>query len=379
MIRPIQICGSDTTMDHRNLMGGGPGINPLPPACPTCRFPDIDFIPNPYYLIRPRATSSKEFAPAELGNLLVKHRVKQIFETAIPELCTFHPTYFQNSTEITPWLLAVPKRFGSTGVVSSKIERCNNCGQPVSAHPGKQYESREIQSKYDLAKSLNWASAPDGWYGSAKPSPFPRWLSRDTIMSVRLYRLLKALKIKSLDESTGGNRPETKPTKEELTWIDQQRRVLENTSTSQSNTSELSTEESVWLDQFIKTRPRPEAMVAAPTTTSAWKVPPSFARVIEQLGALEFSNIDDTDERVALTLPEQWRTHSLMDETNRTDDGPQDPVVFASTHFGDEFCFDRHDPGPEYPVYRYNHEIDCYEPYSQDFVQLLQRFTAASK
>ncbi len=115
MIRPIHICGSDTTMDHRNLMGGGPGINPVPPACQTCGFPDIDFIPNPYCLIRSRAMSSKEFAFAELGNLLVKHRVKQIFEVAIPGLCTFHPTYFQKSSETTPWFLAVPKYFGSHG------------------------------------------------------------------------------------------------------------------------------------------------------------------------------------------------------------------------------------------------------------------------
>ncbi len=120
-------------------------------------------------------------------------------------------------------------------------------------------------------------------------------------------------------------------------------------------------------------------MVAAPTIVYAWNVPPSFARVIEQLDALEFPNIDDTDERASLWLPERWRKHSLMDESNHSDDDPKEPVVFASTNYGDDFCFDQHEFGPEYPIYRYNHEIDCYEPYTQNFVQALKRFTARGK
>src|ERR1700744_6610083 len=106
MIRPIEICGSDTRMDHRNLMGGGPGINPLPAACKTCGFPDIDFVPTPYFLIRSRATSNNELALAELGNLLVKARVRKIFETVIPDLCDFHPTLGRNAPVPPPWFLA---------------------------------------------------------------------------------------------------------------------------------------------------------------------------------------------------------------------------------------------------------------------------------
>jgi hypothetical protein len=364
MIRPIEICGSDTTMDHRNLMAGGPGINPLPAACKTCGFPDLDFVPTPYFLIRSRATSNNEFALAEFGNVLVKARVRKIFETAIPGLCDFHPTFFLKSTELTPWFLAVPRKFGSTGAVSNEIDRCPDCGQPVSAHPGSQYESREIQSQYDLAKSINWASSEYGW---------SQWMHRDSIMSVRLYRLLKALKVRSLYESTSGNRPETAATKEESSWVQRQVNALQDDGSTL--TGQLSPEETKWFNTFLRKFRATKASSDTRSNPPSCNVPPSFAQFLDKFGPQQFSNVDGTEDEVSLLPLAKWKPHKLTDETHRDESDPKQPILFASTQFGDDFCFDAGEPGPEYSVYRYIHEMDCYESYARNFVQALQRFT----
>jgi hypothetical protein len=43
-------------------------INPLPRKCAKCGFPDLDFVPQPYFLVKSRAMSPNELALAEKGN-----------------------------------------------------------------------------------------------------------------------------------------------------------------------------------------------------------------------------------------------------------------------------------------------------------------------
>jgi len=56
-----------------------------------------------------------------------------------------------------------------------------------------------------------------------------------------------------------------------------------------------------------------------------------------------------------------------------------DGVIFATTDYGDEFCFDVEKRDRDYPVYKYNHEIDDFEPYTSNFAEAVKRFAGAEE
>jgi hypothetical protein len=183
-LRNIEMTGSDTRMDCGSAFFDW--INPLPVACASCQFPDLNYVPQPYALIRSRARSSNEMSPAAYGNFFVRDRMRSVLQTVTPGACDFYPTVYRGTVEQTPWKLAVPRQTVETGRVRKSIARCPACKQPASAHPGTQYENWNWgwQSPYDIAKSSNWASSEHGW---------KLWLDVRLVFSVRLYALLKAI------------------------------------------------------------------------------------------------------------------------------------------------------------------------------------------
>src|SRR3569833_2428176 len=158
-------------------------INPLPAKCPVCGFPDLNAVPQPYYLARSRASTAASISLAEVGNFLVKDTVKDILEGISPTLCTFYPTYYRNTDEVTQWWLCVPTATVDSGHIKDNVPRCPECGEPRSGHYGSPNEYNSSHSvAVDFAKSRNWMSADRGWVVD---------LSRQHLVSVRLYQLLR--------------------------------------------------------------------------------------------------------------------------------------------------------------------------------------------
>ena len=81
-MRCVQVTGSDDRMDCAQWYFDT--INPLPRKCETCGFPDLDYVPQPYFLVRSRTMSPDELAPAYVGNFLVRDRVKRVIELLAP-------------------------------------------------------------------------------------------------------------------------------------------------------------------------------------------------------------------------------------------------------------------------------------------------------
>lgn len=94
------IIGSDKRMDCANEWYEP--INALPIQCDTCGFPDLDYVPQPYYLVKSKTKTANEFAVAEKGNFLVRDRVKKVLEAVAPNQCEYYPTTFRKTTETTP-------------------------------------------------------------------------------------------------------------------------------------------------------------------------------------------------------------------------------------------------------------------------------------
>lgn len=85
----VIMTGPDVLMDQRG--DTYEPANALPVKCPHCTFPDLDFIANPYVLTK-GVSSPAETSPAQLGNFLVRERVRRILEIVVPDACAFHPT-----------------------------------------------------------------------------------------------------------------------------------------------------------------------------------------------------------------------------------------------------------------------------------------------
>lgn len=213
MIRLSSVNCSDKRMDilDKLRMLDTP-TNKYEVNCNTCLFPKIDKTPNPYYISKNRNLSGIEVCIADLGNLFISERLKQIFEILLPNQCTYQRTFIQDSTILTNWWLAIPKNLVVTGEVKSSVKRCIACNEPLHAHPGSQYEFwiEDLKSDYDIVKSKNWHCVDEkDWKNS--------WLSRDTLISVRLINLLKKIKANGIYQySVSKYKIQTKEEKE---WV----------------------------------------------------------------------------------------------------------------------------------------------------------------
>ena len=71
----VMMTGPDVQMDQRG--DSYEPANALPAKCSHCTFPDLDFVPIPYALTK-GVSSPAETSPAQLGNFLVRERVRRI-------------------------------------------------------------------------------------------------------------------------------------------------------------------------------------------------------------------------------------------------------------------------------------------------------------
>lgn len=189
-------------------------INTYNIKCASCKFPDIDTIPNPYYLAKNRIFSGVEIMEADLGNLLISIRLKKIFEILFPGTCVFKKTFIQTTKISTNWWLAIPNRTIISGEADETVLRCKKCNQPLYAHPGSQYKFwiHDFEGEYDIVKSENWFSTDDkDWKKS--------WIGRDVFLSVRLISLLKKISAKGIYQQLGSKYKGL--TKSEKQWVEE--------------------------------------------------------------------------------------------------------------------------------------------------------------
>lgn len=382
-MRHVQIVGSDDRMDCRDMFHDP--LNPLSAKCPKCGFPDLDHIPQPYFLVKSRTMSPNELAPAEMGNFFIRNRIRRVLDLLAPGQCMYFPTSYRGTSHETPWLLAVPRHQIITAKVNASIPRCEACGEPRSAHPGTQWSeflfgtpSRgqplalgwTSESDFEIVKSSTWGSSERGW---------DQWISRDLFMSVRLLHLLKKIKAKGFYEATCGS--PTRPNKSESAWIKDIVGLLEANGIPLHADGTLSDEEARWFREYLKSHAGNVGSkhdIKAVEKELKFTLPKSYVDFIATVGPVSFANVDEQEGFMARILtPDDLDARSYRagrldapDEESNAVDG----VMFASTDHGDCFCFDIQKGKKEFPVFHYKHEYNCFEPYADNFAACIKRF-----
>jgi hypothetical protein len=383
-MRCVEITGSDDRMDCRDMFSDP--INPLPPKCAECGFPDLDHVPQPYYLVKTRSMSPNELALAENGNFLIRDRVRQLLEILVPGQCRYFPTCYRGTSQKTPWLLAVPDRQVVTGKVKPSIPRCAACGEPRSAHPGTQWseclfgaptrnqsqgERWTQHSDYEILKSATWGSSERGWR---------LWISRDLFMSLRLLHLLKKIKAKGFYEATC-QKPAS-PDTEESAWIKEKLQVLEARGIAFRAEGTLSAEDAIWFREYLKHHTREaqsEWDIKAVERRLRVKLPKSYADFVTTIGPASFEDIDEQEGFTASILaPDQLRFDLDANEFEDEESKEVIGLTFATTGHGDCFCFDVQKGKKEFPVHLFKHEYNAFESYAENFAACIKRFTGGS-
>lgn len=354
-------------------------INLLPPKCPKCGFPDLDFVPQPYFLVKSRTMSPNELAPAANGNFLVRERVRWVLDLVAPGHCDYFPTCFKGTTVETPWLLAVPKHQIVTAKVNPSIPCCNVCGEPRSAHLRTQYSEILFgqndrdgwigESEFDIFKSRTWGSSERGW---------DKWIDRELFISVRLLHLFKKVKAKGFYQASCG---ETySPNKAESDWIAEKLQAIVVAGITLHAEGTLSDELAKWFRKYVRSHSvegESTLDIKAAEKRLQFSMPKSYVEFITKVGPVAFENIDEQEGFTATILtpeefdPQTYRTGALdSDEETNAVNG----VMFATTDHGDCFCFDVQKGKNEFAVFLYNHELNCFEPYAENFAACIKRF-----
>jgi hypothetical protein len=380
-MRCVSISGSDDRMDCRD--GFDDPINPLPPKCAACGFPDLEHLPQPYFLVKSRTMSPNELALADNGNFFVRERLRRVLDLLAPGQCDFFPTCFKGTTEKTPWLLAVPKHQVVTGRVDPSISRCQSCGEPRAAHPGTQWsemffgapqreqplgEGWTDESDFDVVKSATWGSSERGW---------DLWMCRDFYLSVRLLHLLKKIKAKGFY----GTIPAS-PSKLEAAWIKEKIAFLEANGVPLHAAGTLSEDDARWFRQFLDKHAR--------EAKSEWdkksiekrvkaKLPKSYVEFIDTVGPMSFRDVDEQEGFTASILPPtelgvEGHEVEFHDEESKA----VNSLTFATTEHGDCFCFDVQKGKKEYAVFLFKHEMNLLEPYAESFAACIKRFAGGN-
>lgn len=379
-MRCVQISTSDDRMDCRDMFFDP--INPLPKKCLACGFPDLDHIPQPYFLVKSRTMSPNELAGAENGNFFVRERVQRVLEVLAPGQCTYYPTTYRGTSAKTPWLLAVPNNQVVTAKVNPSIPRCSACGEPRAAHPGTQWsesvfggpppdptraEGWSADADFDVLKSSTWGSSERGW---------DKWIFRNLYLSVRLLHLLKMIKAKGFHEATC-QKP-ISPNKDESAWINEKLKELEKAGIPFHADGTLSDVDARWLRGYIKTHTREIQSnwdIKAVERRLKAKLPKSYLDFIRAVGSTSFENVDEQGGFTATILtPDKLEIEmgyaDFEDEESRSVNG----LMFATTGHGDCFCFDAQKGKKEFAVVLYKHEGNFFEPYAENFAACVKRF-----
>ncbi len=372
-MRCIEVSGSDDRMDCREMFYYP--LNPLPRRCEACGFPDLDFVPQPYFLVKSRTMTPNETAMAEKGNFLVRDRVRRVLELLAPGQCRFYPTHFKGTMNETPWSLAVPVHQVVVANVNPSIPRCQVCGEPRSAHPGSQYSEWiwGFNSEYDVLKSFTWGSADSGW---------DKWTIRYCYLSVRLFHLLKQIGAKGWYETTCGK--PTLPDEIETKWIRESLALLKEQGIPLHALGTVPKEDAQWFRAYLKqheSKTKPDIDVKVLEQTLKFKLPKSYVEFITKVGPVAFFDIDNEEGFDAgILLPQEFDATSYRkgvlfseDEETKLTDG----VMFADTGVGDCFCFDVQKSRKEFQVFIYKHDYGAFELYAENFAACIKRFATS--
>jgi len=390
-MRHVSISASDDRMDC--ISSFDDPLNALPKKCKSCGFPDLDFVPQPYYLVKSRTMTPHELALAAYGNFLIRERVRRVLEQSVPGECNFYPTQFKGTKEAAPWYLAVPKRQVVTAKVDPDIPRCKSCGEPESAHPGTQYSEYlfgktrrnkpkapgyRSDSDYEILKSSTWGSSEISW---------KLWIGRELFLSVRLLHLLKKLKAKGFYEATCGE--PMKPNGEETAWIKQQLRFLDAGGVPLHAEGTISEQDSRWFADYLKRHGRERAKanrrdesfdVKAIEKRLKAKLPKSYLDFMSKVGPRSFDDVDELEVfSVGLLKPEEMERETGAEGSDDEESAAVNGWVFAHAIDGDTFCFDVQKGKKEYAVFVFKHEYQCFEPYAENFVACIKRFVGGAK
>lgn len=374
-------------------------VNKLPPRCDYCTFPDLDFVPTPYALAR-GIDSSKEIEALSQGNLVVRPRVREILAAAVGEQITFHPTCHWKTRMPTAWSLAAPNAIQPNLAFAPRadIPTCPKCGQPRTGH-GTHWVSTGLPNPpmtADICKTASWMSYEQtgeqaGYYWmhvlKLKQPPTPRegvWtrlgVSRGLFLSLRLYTLLRELKVIGLVPA--GGTVKERPTASDRQWIEEKLAILRSTGIAGSSGKRSPAEGHDWFDGFLSRRKGKgctQAQAKEAERRLGIPLPASYQRFMTRLGPKTFRNIEgEPGFDVTILTPGELDSsgHWLIDPDEvPTEDAPARAVAFASTGHGDCFVFDvGAGLDGEYPVFLYQHELNCYEPYAGNFATCIKRF-----
>jgi len=403
--RCVRMVGPDKPMDmdrHRP-------VNELPVKCSHCTFPDLDYVPRPYLLAKDYAGQA-ETSSAELGNFLVRERVKCILEIVVPGACAFYQTAEIKSKKLTAWWLAVPNAKLPTirWVHQPLPPRCSKCGEPRSDWGDKDEEMINFDSGgVDIFKTLAWSGdalqsivesdnrslqkrgkPPLPWshWGIDAPPHAEYWtrdVDRDLYFSVRLEQLLKRAKVKGQLVRYLGYK-DVKPSAADQLWVGEKYKLLAArglTGSQKSTGSKPIRADKKWFHQFlIKNRVEKKQNIDFAVIEKKEKLflPQDYKDFVVSIGVNTFADVNDMEGSTAtLLIPAQldfkdYRRGKLPDLEG--DDAEIDGVMFATVDSGDVFVFDVRDKGPDYPVYFYNHEENTMEPFAANFAECIKRF-----
>ena len=412
----VEMVGPDVQMDQRG--DTYEPANPLPIQCPHCTFPDLDVVPQPYFLTKGVSTPS-EISPAQMGNFLVRGRVRRILELVVPKACRFFPTAEKKTKKPTEWSLAVPAQILGVPGLKTKKPYCSRCheskeGYVFADHASYLRKMRQFDSQgVDVFKTQNWKSMGIAeevfesinrerkrirepllswkeWNdtpGLEPPTHRERWtrdqLARDLLFSVRLEQLLKRAKVKG-QLVRYASMKDVQPTPEDEAWIQDKLRILAENGLADApkvTSAKAAGATPKWFKQFVKRNARKGTRpidFSAVEQKQKLTLPQDYKDFISTLGSKSFEDVNGTEGFTATVLPPQkldfrgcrrGKVPYLEGEQAQIDG-----VMFASTEHGDCFVFDVSAKSSDYPVFWYDHEQNTLEPFAPNFAECIRRF-----
>jgi hypothetical protein len=323
-------------------------VNKYEISCSVCSFPRIDETPEPYFIAKNRNFSGVEIMLADLGNLFISDRLKQILEKLFPNQCSYQKTFIQETTISTKWWLAIPKNLVVNGEVKPEVKRCIACNQPLYAHPGSQYKfwNEDIEAVFDIIKSKNWYSTDDkDWKHS--------WIGRDILISVRLISLFKKIGAKGIYQLASSKYK--KQTKEEKNWVESS--ILKIGDLKTATSFEVTKET---LDKFTKhfsiTK---NADLRKNDFEKKFKTQTN--EIIEIICNIKSGTKIDVGSESPFVVGQFENWHSTKSKPKL--------IAFAFDEFGNELLFDPKEKSC--PVYYFDHETMIYDLVNSSIVNVV--------
>jgi hypothetical protein len=413
----VEMVGPDVQMDQHGT--SYEPANRLPTRCPHCSFPDLDFVPQPYLLTK-GISSPSEISPAQMGNFLVRERVRCILEVVVPGACRFYPTTDKKSGETTDWFLAIPKTLLKLPRRQAGRPACPKCREPKTGyifadHASYSEQLKEFDSRgIEVFKSHDWHSlgtAEDDWaevnrereksgitleswkehihwaIPGLEPPPHPeRWtrrhLGRDLFLSVRLEQLLKRAKVKGQLVRSYSFK-EVQPSPYDESWVEEKLQLLQGKQ-SALKAAQPPPEAREWFKQFLKRNAAksPGAADFSVEKTHRITLPQDYKDFITVVGPKSFAGVSGRKgSKAKVLLPQQINFNNYRRGKVPYLEGEQadvDGILFAELDNGDGFVFDLSTKDKDYPVYWHKHEDNELEAFAPDFAACIKRFSEKS-